>query len=72
MRRLIAMYPDGSLRWERSFAGQLSGEPRFEQVGDSVYMVFEHRNSAGGQLDIYFIDIEAAELSQVFNSGSRS
>ena len=71
-RRLIALNSDGSLRWERSFAGQIPGQVNFLGVEDKIYLVSEHSDSSGSRVNVYRIDSESAELSQIFEGGTRS
>ena len=71
-RRLIALNSDGSLRWERSFAGQSPGQVNFLGVEDKIYLVSEHSDSSGSRVNVYRIDSESAELSQIFEGGTRS
>jgi len=61
-RRLIALNPDGSLRWDRSIQGLGRALPQLIAIGRSVYAV----TSDG---DVLLIDLATGESRRVFDGG---
>ncbi len=61
-RRLIALNPDGSLRWERSVQGLGRSLPRLVKIGRQVYAV-----TSNG--DVLLIDLATGESQRVFDGG---
>lgn len=61
-RRLIALNPDGSLRWDRSIQGLGRALPQLISIGRSVYAV----TSDG---DVLLIDLATGESQRVFDGG---
>jgi murein DD-endopeptidase MepM/ murein hydrolase activator NlpD len=64
-RRLIALNPDGTLRWERSVAELGQTVPRLLAIGRHVYAV----TSIG---DVLLIDQMTGEARRIFDGGSRT
>ncbi len=71
-RRLLAFAPDGSLRWERSYNGLVSGSVQLVVAGNRVYLLAHESDNAGYQLTVYVVEMEQMVLTRVFVGGSRS
>ncbi|MCB8985081.1 MAG: peptidoglycan DD-metalloendopeptidase family protein [Ardenticatenaceae bacterium] len=71
-RRLMALNPDGSLRWERSFAGVIAGEVALLAAGEDVYLAAQSANGAASEMKIYTVDEETAVLTHIFTGGTRA
>jgi hypothetical protein len=69
-RRLLLYNPDGSLQWERSYGGQLSGNVQLVPAGNALYVLVQ--DTATGLLTVYLLDQEANTLTPLFTGGSRS
>lgn len=69
-RRLLLFNPDGSLQWERSYGGQLSGSVQLVPANDALYVLVQ--DTATGTLVVYLLDQEANILTPLFTGGSRS
>lgn len=61
-RRLIALNPDGTLRWERSVAELGHTAPKLIALGRSVY-------AATSESDVLQIDLATGEARRVFDGG---
>ena len=61
-----------TLRWERSIAGILQGNPLLLVQGDQVYLVSQGSGSGISEVSIFGIDLERAELTLLFSGGTRS
>jgi hypothetical protein len=71
-RRLIALYGDGTLRWERSFAHILRGRLHLLTLGQLPFLVSEDTTtSAAGELTLLAVDLEGAQLTRIFTGGNR-
>jgi outer membrane protein assembly factor BamB len=67
-RRLVAFNPDGSLRWERSYEGYITGSVQLVEQDGRVYLA----NDENGTFTLYVLDLSNAALTQIFVGGSRS
>jgi murein DD-endopeptidase MepM/ murein hydrolase activator NlpD len=70
-KRLIAMKPDGSLRWQRSIAAGLQGYGRLLVAGGRPYLLAQNDAASARDVSIFSVDLEAAELVRIFAGGSR-
>ncbi len=71
-RRLIALKPESTLRWERSIAGIVEGDARLLVQGDQAYLVSQGSGSGVSEVSIFGIDLQRAELTLLFSGGTRS
>ncbi len=71
-RRLVAFNADGSLRWERSYAGLLAGAQRLLVVEGAVYLVSHNDGGQVGEVSVYAVDVANAELRHIFVGGTRT
>ena len=71
-RRLIALKPESTLRWERSIAGIVEGGARLLVQGDQAYLVSHGSGSGVSEVSIFGIDLQRAELTLLFSGGTRS
>lgn len=71
-RRLIALNADGTVRWERSYFGQLNGPVQLRVQGDGVYLLAQNNGDNTSQISLYAIDLAQAELTHLFTGGTRS
>jgi len=71
-RRLIALDPDGSVRWQRSYAGLVEGDLSLLVLEDTVYLVSTREVNSNGELSIYALDLDGAALTNIFSGGTRS
>ncbi|MCA9976875.1 MAG: peptidoglycan DD-metalloendopeptidase family protein, partial [Anaerolineales bacterium] len=67
-QRLIAFHEDGSVRWERSYAGLLLERQRLLRTQDAVYLT---SFNAQGDVHVYQVDVETAVLTHIFTGGTR-
>jgi hypothetical protein len=65
---LLAFNPDGSLRWERSYEGYITGSVQLVEQDGRVYLA----NDENGTFTLYVLDLSNAALTQIFVGGSRS
>lgn len=70
-RRLIALNPDLTLRWERSIKGFTLGELKLAIQGELGYLLWSHSTSGGNQVNLYAINLESAELIHILVGGTR-
>lgn len=70
-RRLIAFHADGALRWQRSFAGLVTGELRLVVSDGRVYLLAQASPDANTRLNLYAVDLETGALTHLFAGGSR-
>lgn len=63
-RRLIALKPDGTLRWERSVSELGRTVPRLVTLGQRVYAI-----TLDG--DVLLIDTDTGDAQRIFDGGSR-
>jgi len=68
---LIALNPDGTLRWRRSYPVTFREQKELLVSGDRAYMISQVYGLSDSLLYIYEIDVENAELIPLFRSGSR-
>lgn len=71
-RRLLALNEDGTLRWQRAYAGLLDGQPHLLNINDQIYLLSEGNGEAWGELSVYALDLENAALTWVFRAGTRT
>lgn len=71
-RRLLAFDGNGSLRWERSYAGLVGGDVRLEVVNGVPYVVAQATDGSIGELKLYAVDLQTAALRLMFTGGTRS
>lgn len=69
-RRLLLFNADGSLQWERSYRGQLTGNVKLVPINDTLYLLLQ--DTATGTLTIYTFDQQANTLTPIFEGGSRA
>ncbi len=71
-QRLIALNPDGSLRWERSYTSLMRGEADLFVHAGQVYFTLVER----GRYQIYMmlmrLDTESGDLQRIFDGGTRN
>jgi outer membrane protein assembly factor BamB len=67
--RLIALDPDGGVRWDRSYAAVVSGRPLLLMLDNEPYLLLQDASTRFGSSSLYAINIDNAELVQVFNGG---
>ncbi|MBK8985886.1 MAG: peptidoglycan DD-metalloendopeptidase family protein [Chloroflexi bacterium] len=68
-QRLIALDGNGSLRWQRSFAGLSASQVTLLTTNSSAYLAARGGN---GELKVYAVDAETAVLTHIFTGGTRS
>lgn len=71
-RRLLVFAADGSLRWERSYAGFIAGEVQLLVVGEQVVLVSTENNSSVSTISVFVVNLETAELTHGFTGGTRT
>jgi hypothetical protein len=72
-RRLIALNGDGSVRWERSYSELLRGRQHLLVLDGRPFLVAENSaSSSAGEISIFAIDLDSAELARIFMGGNRS
>jgi outer membrane protein assembly factor BamB len=59
-RRLIALWPDGSLRWDRSIQARTGSAPQLIAIGGQVYAVTQEG-------DVWWIDQKLGEAQRVLD-----
>jgi hypothetical protein len=70
-RRLIVLEPDGSVRWQRSYAGLVEGNLRLLLLDEAVFVVAIQEGNGTGEVAIYALDLEEAALTHLFTGGTR-
>jgi outer membrane protein assembly factor BamB len=70
-KRLIALNPDGSLRWERSMAAFSPERARFLIFDNQVYVALQRDTRESNLVRFFLIDADSAELAHLFTGGSR-
>ncbi len=70
-RRLIALDADGALRWQRSYAAIVHGEQQLLLLDGRVYVVLERDVGEASEMSVFALDMDSAELTRVFNGGTR-
>jgi outer membrane protein assembly factor BamB len=69
--RLIALNADGTVRWERSYAHAVQGDPQLLMLDGGPFLVVNSgATSARGKLTILAVDLDSAELTRIFTAGS--
>jgi murein DD-endopeptidase MepM/ murein hydrolase activator NlpD len=71
-RRLILLDGAGVLRWERSYAREISGAVWLTAVNDAVYLLAEENNGWVSQLTLYAISLDQPRLTRQFTGGTRA
>jgi hypothetical protein len=69
--RLIRLGADGTLRWQRSYRGRLSGEQRLLVVADRVWLVSIDDAFTSSTVTVFAVDVEAQVLAKVFTGSTR-
>jgi hypothetical protein len=70
-KRLIALNPDGSLRWERSIAAFSPERARLLMFDGQMYVALQRDARESNLVMLFLIDTDSAELSYLFTGGSR-
>jgi hypothetical protein len=68
---LIALKPNGTLLWRRSYPVTFREQKELLVSGDRAYIISQVYGLSDSLLYIYEIDVENAELVPLFKSGSR-
>ncbi|MBK7179521.1 MAG: M23 family metallopeptidase [Chloroflexi bacterium] len=71
-RRLIALNADGSVRWDRSFAGLIEGEVSLLAANGQVYLAAQATVGSASESQVFAVDVETAVLTHLFTGGTRS
>lgn len=71
-RRIIALNADGSLRWQRSYAGAIQELPNLVVLDGSVYLVALDDSGSAIGVSVFAVNLETAELTRIFVGGSRN
>jgi outer membrane protein assembly factor BamB len=71
-KRLIALNPDGTVRWQRSFSDVTRGLQSLLVLDDRVYLVSLDSFASSNRISIFAIDFNDAQLTHIFDGGSRS
>jgi outer membrane protein assembly factor BamB len=73
-RRLIALNPDGTLRWQRScsYFTREHDEQRLLVQDGHPYLVSHHRAGASNEISIFAIDLDRAALTWIFTASGRN
>ncbi|MCO5207200.1 MAG: M23 family metallopeptidase [Anaerolineae bacterium] len=71
-QRLLAFHEDGSLFWERSYAGLVDGDVSLTIVGGAPYVIANANSGSSGELKVYAVDRQTAALRHIFTGGTRS
>jgi len=71
-KRLIALNTDGTVRWQRSFSDITRGLQRLLVLDGRVYLVSHDSFALSNRISIFAIDLNGAELTHIFDGGSRS
>jgi murein DD-endopeptidase MepM/ murein hydrolase activator NlpD len=64
-RRLIALNADGTLRWQRSYAGLPIGQPQLLMLGRRPYLVLRNDTVSATTLTVFAIDLERPALTRI-------
>jgi murein DD-endopeptidase MepM/ murein hydrolase activator NlpD len=70
-KRLIALDPDGRLRWQRSFSGIARGQQNLLVLDERAYLVAQDATGSFIEVSVFSIDLDSAELIRIFTLGSR-
>ena len=68
-RRLIALHPDGSLRWERSYAQDGAGQLQLFMLDAGPMLIMQKTSARFGVISILSVDVAKAELTPIFEGG---
>ena len=71
-RRLLLLDSEGNMRWERSYAREISGPVWLTAVNDAVYLLAEQNNGSISQLTLYAVDLAQPRLTRQFQGGTRA
>jgi outer membrane protein assembly factor BamB len=71
-RRIIALNADGSLRWQRSYAGAIQELPNLVVLDGSAYLVALDDSASAVGVSVFAVNLETAELTCIFVGGSRN
>jgi outer membrane protein assembly factor BamB len=67
--RLIALNPDGSVRWDRSYSAVVPGRPLLLLLDSLPFLLLQDTSTRFGSSALFAIDIDNAELTPVFDGG---
>lgn len=78
-QRLIALNPDGTLRWQRSYAGSIQGQPHLLLLDGQPYLVAQtatalpqdHTFYTSSGVTLFHINLSTAELTRLFTGATR-
>jgi hypothetical protein len=68
---LIALKPDGTLRWRHSYPITFREQRELLAMGDHAYLITQIYGLSDSTFLIHQVDLEKAELIPLFRSGSR-
>jgi murein DD-endopeptidase MepM/ murein hydrolase activator NlpD len=71
-RRLLALDPEGVLRWERSLGDLPSGPVQLMEVNNQAHLMVQQVTSSTNSVKLYAIDTDHAELTLIFKGGTRT
>jgi len=71
-RRLILLEPDGTVRWQRSYADNVDGSIDLMTLGGQPYFAANDAERSVSTVSIYQIDLENEQLIRIFTGGTRS
>ncbi len=71
-KRLIALDGDGGVRWQRSFADFIRGQPSLLVLDGSAYLASLDATGSFSEVSIFAVDLNSAELTRIFTGGSRN
>ena len=71
-RRLLALSPDGSLRWQRAYGQFVDGVPTLVRSGPEFYLLSEEGNGSWSRLFLHHVDLAQEELTLLFTGGTRT
>jgi outer membrane protein assembly factor BamB len=76
--RLIALNASGTLRWQRSYVPAIRAQsaaqvrPRLVVTGGRVYLLLHNDISPASITDVFWVDLDDAQLSLIFTGGTRN
>lgn len=71
-KRLIAVYEDGLLRWERSIASLGARAAELLTLNNEMYLMTQYDIGRSTGIDLFQIDTESGDLTRIFSGGTRS
>lgn len=71
-RRLIALGPDGALKWAGSLREAVAGEPHLLRLGQDVYLASQAVSNGAAAIALYAVDLDQGALRHLFTGGTRS